>query len=256
MFDDKSHSPQIDDHSKVFSISRECFGLGLRAGALVFTGVRVDSPPDELRELIAREIAQMPAGSAAPSQMPPPIAAQQAILRAVGVSPRKSPPASQRLLQLALRRSPFPAISNVVDCYNLVSLRTQCCLGAHDLAVLSLPITLRLLRGDEAFTPLGHTEAEAPIAGEFAYVDAVDRVICRLDVVQAEFSKVRETTTDVVVIVEATETHGAGVLAAAANEVSALIERYCGGTVVCRQLAPDPGELSAKSVQNSQQESP
>ena len=55
------------------------------------------------------------------------------IFREVGVNPRKLQPSCERLVQLALKRGAIPAINNLVDTYNLVSLRWNCSLGAHDL---------------------------------------------------------------------------------------------------------------------------
>jgi len=66
--------------------------------------------------------------------------------------------------------------------------------GAHDLDKFAPPATLRLLTGQESFTPLGSDKAVSIVPGEYGYVDAHDRVLCRLDVLQAEFSKVTANT--------------------------------------------------------------
>src|SRR5581483_8978878 len=121
-------------------------------------------------------------------------------------------------------------INNLVDAYNLVSLRTRCSLGAHDLDAIALPVSLRLLTGQESFTPLGETTSAAVAPGEYGYVDAAERLLCRLDVRQADFSKVVEHTRNVLLITEGTAEHDPEVLRRASEEVIELTTRYCGGT--------------------------
>jgi DNA/RNA-binding domain of Phe-tRNA-synthetase-like protein len=154
----------------------------------------------------------------------------QELLRQVGVNPRKLQPSLERLLTFALKRGELPAINGLVDAYNLVSVRTGCSLGAHDLDRIALPVTLRLLTGRETFTPLGRDEAEPVVAGEYGYVDAADRVLCRLDVLQAEFSKVTTSTRNALLIVEGTAGHAPEVMQRAVTESIEQITRQCGGT--------------------------
>jgi DNA/RNA-binding domain of Phe-tRNA-synthetase-like protein len=64
----------------------------------------------------------------------------------------------------------------------------------------------------------------------YGYVDAADRLLCRLDVRQADFSKVTERTRNVLLIVEGTAEHEPNVQRRAAEEVIEVVTRYCGGT--------------------------
>ena len=121
-------------------------------------------------------------------------------------------------------------MNSLVDAYNLVSVRTHCSLGAHDLDRVAVPVELRLFRGDESFRPLGSDEDQQVNRGEFGYVDAMDRIICRLDSLQAAFSRVTLDTVNVLLIIEATTAHGAQQVAEAFAETTALVDRYCGGT--------------------------
>jgi DNA/RNA-binding domain of Phe-tRNA-synthetase-like protein len=134
------------------------------------------------------------------------------------------------LLTFALRRGDLPVINNLVDAYNLVSIRSSCSLGAHDLDRISLPVSLRILDGTESFTPLGSDNPIPPKAGEFGYVDASNRLLCRLDILQADFSKVTEATTNALLIVEGTTTHSLRMIKQAISDVIDLVSRYCGGT--------------------------
>ena len=67
---------------------------------------------------------------------------------------------------------------------------------------------------------LDHKKA-AVKAGEFGYVDGQNRLLCRLDVLQADFSKVTEAARNVLLIVEGTAAHPAELLRRTVEDVIA-----------------------------------
>jgi DNA/RNA-binding domain of Phe-tRNA-synthetase-like protein len=216
-----------------FAVTEDCIRLGLRAGAIVLRGVRVSAAGPELRGEIRREVEAIRRRLDSPAAVRalPEVNAFRALLRKAGADPRKDQPSVERLLTYAFKRGDLPAINNLVDAYNLVSVRSLCSLGAHDLDRIAPPVSLRLLTGAESFTPLGR-DAEVPVtAGEYGYVDARGRLLCRWDVVQAEFSKVTADTTNALVIVEATAMHAPEGVRQTFNQVADLVTRICGGTV-------------------------
>jgi DNA/RNA-binding domain of Phe-tRNA-synthetase-like protein len=215
-----------------FVVAEECRALGLRAEAVVFRNVHVGAASPALRAEILHEAARIRArfADAQAVRAAPEVGHFQELLRRVGVNPRKDQPSIERLLAFALRRGDLPAINGLVDAYNLASVRTLCSLGAHDLDTLALPVSLRLLTGRETFTPLGRDEAVPVVPGEFGYVDARDRVLCRLDILQAEFSKVTPATGNALLIVEGTAAHTPEVLRQALDEAVERVTRECGGT--------------------------
>ena len=215
-----------------FAVSEDCVRLGLRAGAIVFRSVHVTPANPALRAEIASEVQAIQTRLASPGVVRsiPEVASFQELLRKVGVNPRKEQPSVERLLGYALKRGDLPAINSLVDAYNLVSVRSLCSLGAHDLDRIAPPVTLRLLTGRESFTPLGRDQEEAVTAGEYGYVDAADRVHCRLDLLQAEFSKVMTNTVNALLIVEGTTVHTPDTLRQAFADVIEQVTRYCGGT--------------------------
>jgi DNA/RNA-binding domain of Phe-tRNA-synthetase-like protein len=215
-----------------FQVATACVELGLRAGAAVLRGVRVADTGPTLRAEISQEVARLRArcADARAVRALPEVVAFQELLRKVGVNPRKDAPSVERLLTFALKHGDLPAVNSLVDAYNLVSIRSHCSLGAHDLDRLALPVTLRPLTGKETFTPLGE-QAPMPVrAGEFGYVDAAGRLLCRLDVLQAEFSTVTSETNNVLLIVEGTAAHAPEALQTALSEAVDRITRHCGGT--------------------------
>ena len=166
----------------------------------------------------------------------PEISKLHEILRAVGVKPRRHPPSTQKLLELALKRGVLPQVNNLVDAYNLVSVRTRCSLGAHDLDRIAVPVELRLFRGDEYFRPLGTGEDKPVNRGEFGYVDGENRVVCRLDSLQAEFSKVTGATSNVLLIVESTTAQTEVRIQQVIDEAIETVLNYCGGNAEVTDL--------------------
>jgi DNA/RNA-binding domain of Phe-tRNA-synthetase-like protein len=88
-----------------------------------------------------------------------------------------------------------------------------------------------MARGDEAFVPLGSDKATRVGDREFVYADGGGRVICRLDLIQADLSKVTASTTDVMLIIEGTRWHARETFDAARIDLIDVIARYCGGEV-------------------------
>lgn len=215
-----------------FRVDDECLRLGLRAGAIVFRGVSVGPSRPELVEEITREAAAIRQRFAGPDQVraAPEVVAFQELLRKVGVNPRREQSSVEKLLTFALKRGALPAINSLVDTYNLVSIRTGCSLGAHDIDRIVLPVLLQVVKTPMPFTPLGGGHEAVVRPGEYAYLDARDRVLCRLDVIQADFSKVTGETTSALLILEATASHPPHALRDAFTQAAAEVVRHCGGT--------------------------
>jgi DNA/RNA-binding domain of Phe-tRNA-synthetase-like protein len=223
-----------------FLVAEECVALGLRAGAVVFRDVRVEPACPALRAEIALEIEAIRSRykNANEVRSLPEVVAYQDILRKVGVNPRREQPSVERLLNHAIKRGDLPAINSLVDAYNLISVRSLCSLGAHDLDRITLPVSLRILTGREPFTPLGSDGETTVAAGEFGYVDGAGRVLCRLDLLQADCSKVTAATQNALLIIEATVGHSPQMVQKAFEEALTLIPRHCGGVAEVVAFAP------------------
>jgi DNA/RNA-binding domain of Phe-tRNA-synthetase-like protein len=215
-----------------FIVSEDCLQLGLRAGAIIFRNVHITPSNPALRAVIALAVRAIRTRFATPSDVRtlPEVAAFRDLLRRAGANPRRDQPSVERLFTFALKRGDLPAINSLVDAYNLVSLRSVCSLGAHDLDRIELPVSLRHLTGRESFTPLGQSTPVSVVPGEYGYVDAADRVLCRLDVLQADFSKVTTRTENALLIIEGTTAHAQPTLRQAFADVTELVTRTCGGT--------------------------
>jgi len=142
---------------------------------------------------------------------------------------REEPPAPEKLLMYVRRHRDFPAASAIVDCYNMVSTRTMLSLGAHDLDTLATPVVLRQCTSDDVFVPLGQTE-EHRLPGEYAYVDQQGRIICRLEALQGDYSKVTHDSRNVVCFLQGNRYLSPAVLLKGSWLLAEMIETFCGGT--------------------------
>lgn len=147
----------------------------------------------------------------------------------VGRSNSKYVSSPESLLSLLLTRDRFPKINQIVDIYNLVSIKYKFALGAHDIDKIIGGVTLRLTDGTEKFTPLGKTETEIIFPGEYAYTNENNEVICRLEVLQCDQTKVTPETKKIFLIIQGNATTEAQYVGTARNEVCDLIKKYCGG---------------------------
>lgn len=146
---------------------------------------------------------------------------------------RASPEA---VLSYLRRAGDFTSAGPVVDCYNIVSARTLLSNGAHDPARVALPVALRRLRAEDVFVPLGEPRQRRDCSGEYGYVDAEHRVICRLDVLQCEGSKLTPASTEALVFVQGNARLADSVLLTGSWMLAELLERFCGGDVELVEL--------------------
>ena len=227
----------------LFRVSSDCAEIGLRAGAILFRGVQIRDSPAGLCAEISTGIDQVQSEFESMSEVRTSreVAAFRELLKTVGAPPKQKPPSVETLLRRALKQRSLRQINNFVDAYNLVSLLTRCSLGAHDLDRIAPPVELCFFRGDELFIPLGSDEQQDVPATEFGYLDAERKVLCRLDVIQAEFSKVTPATANALLIVEGTASHSRETLQRAFDMCCEIIPRYCGGEA---KIVAFPSELT------------
>lgn len=168
----------------------------------------------------------------------PRLAGYRALHAAIGKTGRAFVPAPESFLRLLLKRRTWQPRGRLVDCYNLVALQTLTSIGAHDLARLTLPVSLATLRGGETVQVLGEDAPLILTAGEYAYRDAAGRLLGRLECRQAVHSCVTDTTRDVLFIVQGHATLHADALLATVDALCGAVRRYCGAwDSHARQLA-------------------
>ncbi len=119
----------------------------------------------------------------------------------VGVPRRKNLPASENLIRLLTKREDLISINKAVDIYNILSIESKLCLGAHDIDKVDGNVTLKITDGTEKFLPLGSEELKPVKAGEYSFVDDNNDVVCWLDIRQVEKTKVTEDSKNVLYLI-------------------------------------------------------
>jgi len=150
----------------------------------------------------------------------------------VGVPRRKNLPASENLIRLLVKREDLVHINKVVDIYNIASIESKLCLGAHDIDKVSGNVYLKITDGSENFIPLGSEEAKPVGNGEYSFVDDNNDVICWLDIRQVDKTKVTEESENVLYFIIGNEENTYEDLEKVANEIIKFTTKYCGGKAI------------------------
>lgn len=147
----------------------------------------------------------------------------------VGVARRKNLPASENLIKLLIKREELININKAVDIYNILSIESKLCLGAHDIDKISGNVTLKITNGTEVFLPLGQDEPKPINSGEYSFVDDNNDVICWLDIRQVDKTKVTSDTKNVLYFIIGNEKTSINELEIVCNQIIELTTKYCGG---------------------------
>lgn len=149
----------------------------------------------------------------------------------VNVPRRKNLPASENLIKNLIKKEELIEINKAVDIYNMISIDSKLCLGAHDIDKISGDVTLKITDGTEKFLPLGLEEIKEVKAGEYSFVDSDNDIICYLDIRQVDKTKVTQDTKNIIYFIIGNEVT---TLEELENVKTQLIEetiKYCGGEV-------------------------
>ncbi len=214
-----------------FRIDERVLGLGLTGVYFVMSGLSVrDSDPIFDALMAARlEVVQTQLDPAFDFKTDRVLAGFRDLHTRVGRSNRDNVASPENLLRMLMRHGGLPRVNLLVDIYNLVSVETHLALGAHDLARTDGNISLRFTTGSERFVPLGSESPKQVHAGEYAYIDDSEDIICRLETRQVEKTKVTLETTDCFFIVQGNSETDSRSVWDGANELISLVTRFCGG---------------------------
>ena len=213
----------------ILAVAPEICELGLSTAVLVASGVDNTTSSPELvayRRAAARSLANHWKSRSISAH--PAVREYHRVHELFGVL--GDPPAPEKLVLYVRRNRDLTAAGPLVDCYNVVSARTLLSLGAHDLDRLDGIITLRRTTDSDSFQPLGGDE-QRPLPGEFGYVDPRGRVICRMDVLQCEWSKVTKSTRSAAIFVQGNRCLSPAVLLKGCWLLAEMLATFCGGDV-------------------------
>lgn len=209
-------------------VSPELTELGLSTSVVVARGVDNARTPPELlayRREVGRQLGTYWKNRSLSAH--PVLKEYERIHQLFGV--KKEPAAPEKVLQYVRRHQDFTAAGCAVDAYNIASAKTLLSIGAHDLAKLKTPVSLRRVEPGDVFIPL---EEKVPRSceGEYAYVDPDNRIICRMEILQGDHSKVESGSRDIVFFVQGNAAISSQELLTGSWLLAELIEAFCGGT--------------------------
>ncbi len=216
----------------------------LSGGVIVAHGVRNGpTPPDLLAVYQAEQAAAIARIGATPLSELPSLAGWRAAFRSFGVDPTQYRSASEALLRRLTKKGDIPSINTLVDLGNLISIRYGLPVAIVDTRALALPVTVHFADGSEVFRNLNQDEVDHPAPGEVIFTDERKTVVARRWCWrQSDESGARDDTTDLVITCEAQHPGGAADVAAAVEQLSALLRQYAGGAVQAAVLGRDrPG---------------
>lgn len=214
----------------IFSVTQQVSDLGVSIQTVQIKELKNTKSTSELDTFLAKELKKIKSTwlnrSYKESQI---LQGFRDLHTKIGRSNRDYPSSPEVLLRLLIEKGRFPRINSIVDIYNLISLKTQLALGAHDIEHIHGNVTLRLTKGDETFFPLRKVKKVIVPAGEYAYCDDKNNIICRLEVLQVEPTKITLEVQNVFLIIQGNQYTQTSYIENATKELVELLIRFCGG---------------------------
>jgi len=203
--------------------------------------------PPELLERLQQQVAKVRSdASLADYKSHPRIAAWRTAFEKFGMNPNQNPPSVAGLVKRIRNGHDLPFINKMVAIMNTISLANIVPVGGDDLKSTSGHLSLALASGDERYRPLGKPErAEAPEPREIVYEDRMrQEVLCRGWCWRnSHVTRILPETEFVAINVDSLDPVAKTVVERIRDELAAIIERYCGGTLEVYLLSKDHPEL-------------
>jgi DNA/RNA-binding domain of Phe-tRNA-synthetase-like protein len=117
----------------------------------------------------------------------------------LGIDPTKTRPSGEALLRRVLHGEDLPCISNVVDAYNLASMKTIIPISGFDEDRLSPPFQVRFANNGEVFAGIGMSKPLVLTDNVLVLADE-RQILCIYPYRDADYTKITEKTRNVVII--------------------------------------------------------
>jgi lysyl-tRNA synthetase class 2 len=217
----------------------------LAIGVISARGVDNHGEVDEITALLGEAQRNVAASfERTPIREHPRIAAWREAYRSFGSKPKKYPSSVENLARRAMKGEKLRHINKLVDLYNVASLKHLLPVGGEDLDRVQGDIILTFAdEGEAPVRMLGETEERAPHVGEAIYRDDLGTICRRWNWKEADRTKLTESTSNAVLVVEALPPATRQELEAALKELAASIESYCGGIIKPNILFEDLREV-------------
>jgi len=161
-----------------------------------------------------------------------------------GAKPKKYKSSIEALLRRILEKESLPSINNLVNIYNLISIKYKLPLGADDLSLIDSDISLTFSNGEESFKAINSDETKNPTKGEIVYKMNNDILCRRWNWRESDLTKITKKTTKAIIYVESL-LQDESVINSALNELKEIL----GGEV--RILDKNNNALNLESLELS-----
>jgi len=146
----------------------------------------------------------------------------------VGIDPTKIRPAAEALVRRILADKPIPTINNVVDSYNLASIKTEVALAAFNRDELRGGLLMRTAESGERFHGIGMSEPMVLKGVEVVISDA-EKLVAVYPYRDADRSKVSAGTKNLLILVCGVPGIHEETLKDAGKVALELVTKFCGG---------------------------
>ena len=146
----------------------------------------------------------------------------------VGIDPTKIRPAAEALVRRILAGKSIPTINNVVDSYNLASIRTEVALAAFNRDELNGSLLMRTAESGERFLGIGMSEPMELNGGEIVISDE-EKLVAVYPYRDADRSRVSGTTRNLTILICGVPGIDEKILADAGKVALDLLTKFCGG---------------------------
>lgn len=147
-----------------------------------------------------------------------------------GAKPKKYPSSIENLVRRISKGEQVRHINTLVDLYNIVSLTYIVPVGGEDLDKILGDITLTIAGENESpIKLLGESEERPPYPNEVIYKDDVGTICRRWNWKEADRTKLTGDTKNAVLVIEGLPPVGKDIITDALEELTELIQKYCGG---------------------------
>ena len=200
--------------------------------------------PDILNELRQAQIELRRSLQSTPVVEHPRISIWREAYRKFGAKPKKHPSSIENLVRRVLKGEDIRPINKLVDIYNTVSLRHLLPVGGEDLVQIAGDIRLTIAGDAEApITLLGETDPRAPNLGEVIYKDDLGAICRRWNWKEADRTKINETTTRAVFVIESLPPVRRLELESAMSDLANRLERFCSAELESAVLSESRTEM-------------
>ncbi len=145
-----------------------------------------------------------------------------------GVDPTKIRPAAEALIRRVLGGKTIPTINNIVDAYNLASIKSGIALAAFDEDRLQGDLRMRFSRKGERFLGIGMSEPKELQGGEIIVSDDV-KLVAIYPYRDADETKVTEATKKVLLMICGVPGISKEELIYTSDIAEEYITKFCGG---------------------------